>query len=210
MPVNYDDDDGEEQTNTSGVRTVIRSGWAGAEQTAASVSSEEYSERLVVGADPIVIKFLQDHPYASWARHWVERAGKKSYTCLGDSSCPLCNIGNKPRPMHAFNVVLMERGEEPVVRSYEVGSRVLGSLKTFNADERQGPLDKHYWAVSKSGQRAKTQYNHHLIKERDLDEDWSLTPLDRSVLEVLEDNMYTSDIIESAVFDQLLEISQEG
>ena len=209
MPIEYDVAVSEEAPQQE-VRKIIRSGW-GAVDTLKQEDAN-YAVRLKTGNDPVLIKFLQDAPYASWRQHWVNRTGQKSFVCregMDDRGCPLCDAGNRPRPLFAFNVLLLERGEEPALRSYEAGTRVIATLRNFNEDERQGPLSKHYWAVSRSGTGPQTQYNHLLIKERDLKEEWSVSPLSDESLEALASKVYDSDIIRVNTFDELSAIATE-
>jgi|TARA_Y100000310_G_scaffold61831_1_gene57071 hypothetical protein len=212
MPIDYDEaPEGATMTEAPPTaRKIIRSGWGAVD----SIKQEDsnYAVRLKTGPDPIIIKFLEDAPYASWRQHWVTRPGQKSFVCrdgMDSKGCPLCDSGNRPRPLFAFNVILLERGEEPAMRSYEAGTRVIATLRNFNDDERQGPLSKHYWAVSRSGTGPQTQYNHLLIKERDLKEEWSVSPLSDESLEALASKVYDSDIIRVNTFDELSAIATE-
>ena len=138
MPLSYDEETKEEKEPPA-ARTVVRSGWEGVDNV--TPVSTNYAQRLKVGADPVVVKFLESAPYASWNRHWITRSGTMSFVCIGgpddSGDCPLCNMGDRSRPMHALNVVLMSRGELPVIRSYEAGTRVIASLRNFNDSEQQ-------------------------------------------------------------------------
>jgi hypothetical protein len=210
MPIDYDVTEKPATAPTENVRKVIRSGWAAVD----SMRSDDanYAVRLKTGADPVLIKFLEDAPYASWRQHWVNRPGQKSFICrdgMDSNDCPLCDAGNRPRPLYAFNVLLMERGEEPALRSYEAGTRVIATLRNFNDDERQGPLNKHYWAVSRSGTGPQTQYNHLLVKERDLKEEWNADPLDSDALEDSLKKAYTPDILRISTHDEMMTIVNE-
>ena len=191
-------------------RKIIRSGWGAVD----SIKQEDsnYAVRLKTGPDPIIIKFLEDAPYASWRQHWVTRPGQKSFVCrdgMDSKGCPLCDSGNRPRPLFAFNVILLERGEEPAMRSYEAGTRVIATLRNFNDDERQGPLSKHYWAVSRSGTGPQTQYNHLLIKERDLKEEWHVDPLPAETLEQAAAKAYDADILRISTHAEMVSIVNE-
>ena len=210
MPIDYDVTEKPVTAPTENVRKVIRSGWAAVD----SMRSDDanYAVRLKTGADPVLIKFLEDAPYASWRQHWVNRPGQKSFICrdgMDSNGCPLCDAGNRPRPLYAFNVLLMERGEEPALRSYEAGTRVIATLRNFNDDERQGPLNKHYWAVSRSGTGPQTQYNHLLVKERDLKEEWNADPLEEAALEDNLKKAYTTDILRISTHDEMMTIVNE-
>jgi hypothetical protein len=59
-----------------------------------------------------------------------------------------------------------------------VGVRLLTQLGKLNDDPKTGPLDRQYWAVSKSGEKSKTTYSVMMVKDRDLAEDWDIDPAD--------------------------------
>jgi hypothetical protein len=193
-------------------RRVIRGGWEGVKQLKSDVSDSSYAQRLKVSEEPIIVKFLEAAPYAAYRQHWVERTGQKSFTCIGNidpNGCPLCDSGNRPSNKFAFNVVLLAPGEEPVLRSYEVGSRAIDQLKNFNDDPRQGPLPKHYWAISRSGKGATTATNHQLVKARDLEEEWGVTELSESDLNHFLKSAYTDEIVPIPTRSSLLAICAE-
>jgi hypothetical protein len=189
-------EDDEESPRPEAAARIIRRGWGAAE--AVKHADSPFAQRLRVVEDPIVIKFLEDEPYASYRQHWVERQGQKSFTCIADidpKGCPLCDAGLRPSTRFAFNVILLSSDSEPSVKSYEVGPRVIDQLKNFHNDPRQGPLSKHYWAVSRSGKGATSATNHQLVKDRDLEE-WNLEPLSDSDLKALRTKSYGPDIIQ--------------
>lgn len=187
-------EDAEDSPAPSGAR-VIRRGWGAAE--AVKHADSPFAQRLRVMDDPIVIKFLEDEPYASFRQHWVERQGQKSFTCIADidpKGCPLCDAGSRPSTRFAFNVILLSSDSEPTIKSYEVGPRVIDQLKNFHNDPRQGPLSKRYWAVSRSGKGATSATNHQLVKERDLEE-WGLDAISDAELKAFRSKAYSPDII---------------
>lgn len=185
------------QTATSASRQIKR-GWGAAEKVKNADSA--FAQRLKISEDPIIIKFLEDEPYASFRQHWVERQGQKSFTCIADldpKGCPLCDAGSRPATKFAFNVVLLEPDTDPIVKSYEIGNRVIDQLKNFHTDPRQGPLSKHYWAVSRTGKGTTSATNHQLVKERDLEDEWAgITPLSESDLRNLMRDAYSPEIIQ--------------
>lgn len=207
----YDDDITETQEDfvKPVARTIIRGGWNAVEET--KNADSPFAQRLKVTEDPIIIKFLNDEPYASWRQHWVERQGQKSFVCIADidsNGCPLCDAGSRPSVRIAFNVALLVAGEEPVLKSYEVGPRVIDQLKNFHTDPRTGPLSKNYWAVSKTGKGATTATAHQLVKERDLEE-WGLEALTDGHLKSLNGKAYTADIIAIPSRKDLLSVADE-
>lgn len=188
---------------------TIKRGWNEVEKVKSADSS--YAQRLKVGEDPIIIKFLEDEPYASFRQHWVERQGQKSFTCIGDldeRGCPLCDIGNRPSTRFSFNVALFSDGEW-VIKSYDVGPRVIDQLKNFHTDPRQGPLTKNYWAVSRTGKGTTSSTNHQMVKERDLEDEWRAEPLLESDLKILTKQSYDPDIIPIPKRKDLLAIAEE-
>jgi hypothetical protein len=95
-----------------------------------------------------------------------------------------------------------------MLKSYEVGPRVIDQLKNFHTDPRQGPLSKHFWAVSRSGKGATSATNHQLVKERDLEE-WGIDLLTESDFKVLGKQAYGPDIIQIPARKDLLKIAME-
>lgn len=177
-------------------RRVIRRGWGNVDST--KQADSPYAQRLKIEDKPVVVKFLEDEPYTSFRMHWVERQGQKSFTCISDmhpQGCPLCDAGHRPSARFAFNVALLSEDGETVIRSYEVGPRVIDSLKNFHQDPRQGPLSKHYWAISRSGKGPTSQTNHQMIRERDLEEEWNIEPLTEARLESLKSEAYDDSIV---------------
>lgn len=188
---------------------VIRRGWGAAESV--KNADSPYAQRLRVMEEPIIIKFLEDEPYASYRQHWVERSGQKSFTCIADidpKGCPLCDAGSRPSTRFAFNVVLLSSDSEPTIKSYEVGPRVIDQLKNFHNDPRQGPLSKHFWAVSRSGKGATSATNHQLVKERDLEE-WNIEPLTPEDIRSFKGKAYTPEIIQIPARKDLQQIALE-
>lgn len=221
----YDDDEDEVTTTSTKYRDsdatdtdevpasagrVIKRGWGAAEET--KTADSPFAQRLKVTTDKVVIKFLEDDPYTSFRQHWIERQGQKSFTCTSNihaKGCPLCDAGDRPSARFCFNVALLMQGEEPVIRSYEVGPRVVDSLKNFHQDPKMGPLPKNYWAVSKTGKGATSQTNHQMVKAGDLEEDWSLDPITEAQLAALKKKAYDSSIVSIPSFKTLQQIAAE-
>lgn len=207
VPASSRDDDDERPAKA---RRVIKGGWGAAERM--KEADSPFAQRLKITEDPIIIKFLEDEPYASYRQHWVERQGQKSFTCISDideAGCPLCEIGNRPATRFSFNVALLARGEEPVVKSYDCGPRVIDQLKNFHTDPIQGPLTKNYWAVSRTGKGTTSATNHQMVKARDLSDDWRVEALDDREIEALSRSCYTADIISIPKRKELLSVADE-
>lgn len=189
---------------------VIRRGWGAAEQTRSADSP--FAQRLKLGTDAILVKFLQDEPYASYRQHWLEKEGQKSYTCLDGidaKGCPLCDAGHRPSARFSFNVVLLDSGSEPLIRSYDVGPRVIDTLKGFHQDPRMGPLSKHYWAIKRTGTKSTSQTSHNMVRERDLVDEWDVDPLTPEALADLLKKAYDESIISLTPRKVMLTVAAE-
>lgn len=186
-------------------RRVVRSGWSGVDSV--KTGDSNYAVRLKLSEDTQIIRFIGDAPYASYGQHWLERSGQKSFVCIGED-CPLCKAGNRPSKRHNFNVALLTEGEDPVLRSLEIGPRVIDQLKNFHNSDRTGPLDKHYWAISRTGKGATSSTLLQMVKAADLEE-WGLTPLTSAQLAEFAETAYTEDIIQVPSKRDLVQIASE-
>jgi hypothetical protein len=196
---------------TAAPRRVIKRGWGYAEQVKNAASG--FAQTLKVTSDPQVIKFLEDDPYTSYRQHWLERNGQKSFVCIADldpKGCPLCDAGDRAAARFAFNVALIpDDGGDAVLKSYEVGTRIIDSLKIFHQDPRQGPLPKNYWAVSKTGTKGTSQTNHQMVRERDLKDEWEIDPLTDEQIALLKKSAYSASIVTIPNRKDLLALAAE-
>lgn len=196
-------------------RTAIAGGWGTATETRAQNSP--YADRLrIEGDDGVLVKFLDTAPYTSFHFHWIERQGQKSWTCidrLDNRGCPLCKAGDRPSARFAFNVALMTPDGDPVVKSFEGGVRVMETIKKFHDSQTQGPIDKHYWRISKSGKGTSTQTLLQMVKERDLIEDpdanFHIAPITDSQMVALNEAKYDASIVPVPGYDTLQKIAME-
>jgi hypothetical protein len=186
-------------------RRVVRSGWSGVDSV--KTGNSDYAVRLKLSEDTQIIRFIGDAPYASYGQHWLERSGQKSFVCIGED-CPLCKAGNRPSKRHNFNVALLTEGEEPALRSLEVGPRVIDQLKNFHNSDRTGPLDKHYWAISRTGKGATSSTLLQMVKAADLTE-WGLSALTPDQEAEFAETAYTEEIIQVPSKRDLMQIASE-
>lgn len=188
------------------VKRVVKRGWGDASRTREADSP--YAQRLKYGQAPVLIKFLEDEPFAAFHQHWIERQGQRSFICLGDD-CPLCEAGSRASAQFCFNVAELTPGEGPKIRSFQFGPRIFDQVRNFHTDARQGPLSKHYWAISKSGEKSTASTNFQMVRERDILDEWNMDPLDGDQLEELRTEAYDESIIQIPTRKQLLEIAAE-
>jgi hypothetical protein len=185
-----DDDDEDDERSK---RPALRGGWAEAEK---NKTQGDWAKEVKLQNEEQVFKFIDDEPFVSYRQHWIERPGKKSFTCLDrptdkDKICPLCSIGDdKPRSFNAFNVLRLEGDEEPTLEVLVAGVKLTEQLKAADKG-RNGPLTEHYWAISRSGKGNSTAYNLIPVKERDLEDEWDVVPLDDDEIDEWVEKAYT-------------------
>lgn len=173
----YEEEDENEAPSRS---SMVQTGWAEAKKAAAKVAAK-YANDFKFEEEVQLIKFLTSEPMI-FSQHWVERKGKRSFICPGTPQCPLCRAGNSPESKFAFSVVNLsaevdkDEDEDMQVLLMTVGVKLVTQLEKLNNDPKTGPLDRLYWAVSKSGSGGKTSYTIMSVKDRDLAEDWEINP----------------------------------
>jgi len=196
----------EDEDEAPKIGTTVQSGWDMATEALKSEKSDEYVKDFKFEEEPTLVKFLGDGPFKVYRQHWIERQGKKSFVCLEDE-CPLCDLlGDEPRNKFAFTVVsISENGPEVFMLS--APPTLFRQLKAAHEDARKGPLNKHYWALSRTGTGPKTTYIIDMVRARDLAEEWDLDPL--SVEEALDTvEPLTAEVIYVTPRADLIEIAK--
>jgi hypothetical protein len=188
LPVADDEDDDEDEepvrrpkrsSKSSGRRSQaagVRTGWAGADETAKSGVSS--IPTLTLSKDPQLLVFLEDEPFVSYRQHWIDDGqspgkGDRPYTCVG-IDCPLCGIGDRPSASFMFNVLVLSAPDYPDQKVLRVAVTAYTALKEAAISKTSGKpkLLGAYFTVSRSGTGTKSQTNFRTVKPRDLEEDW--------------------------------------
>ena len=206
-----DDGFAEDSEDASSLRSsAIQSGWEAALKSAQSPQSSGggYVNDFRFGEDSQLVKFLDSEPLAVYSQHWIERAGKRSWTCLGNDKCPLCAIGDKPSRKVAFAVANLSNPDGPVAEVLTVSPKTMQILNRYHQDRATGPLDRLYYSMSKTGSGPKTVFQILPVKARDLEEDWGLDPAETEAI-IGGFEPLTSKVISFHTAPQLEEIARE-
>ena len=209
---------GDEETPTppkmqAGSARRLRPGWSAGQETMDSTST--YAQSYRPGENIEVIKFLDDHPYASFRRHWIEGVNNegarivRAWTCglsFGDE-CPLCEVGDKPQAVSSFNIAICGDDGEVTRKSWDVGARLFNVLKSYANDTKIAPLTKGFFLVNKSGKKGSTQYNVTPVKPSALEEDYDVPVPKKEALDALD--RYDIDIVEVPPLKKLRELAAE-
>ena len=193
----------------------LRSGWSAAQETIDATSP--WAANFKPETKVQMVKFIEATPYASYRRHWIDRVGvgRRAYVCLESVSrpCPLCDVGDRPSAVSAFNIIVVGDDGEGVLKSWDCGVKVTQMLKTFSNDPKIGPLHKPslYFAVSKTEtqQRQQTQTMAVPVRARDMEEDYGVPPLSDEDIERFQGKMYTNDIVQIPRASELEEVAAE-
>lgn len=194
---------------------AIRGGWGASQETIDSTSN--YAQVFRPETKSQVIKILEEKPYAAFRRHWIDRVGigKRAYVCLVTvgKDCPLCDVGDKPGAVTAFNIAVLSDDGVPSHKAWETGVKLSKQLETFHKDPKIGPLHKRtlYFLVSKTEatQRQQVTTMANPVRERDLLEDYGVPPLTDDQIERLLEKCYKADIVTLTPRHELEEIAAE-
>ncbi len=205
-------------TSSGKQKPNVRSGWTGSEQVIDSTSS--FAQAFKLDETAQIIAFLEEKPYAGYARHWIERAntdskGKKGktnrpYTCLtsvGMGECPVCDVGDKPQAVSSFNVALIGDDGVPTLKSWDAGAKLFRLFKQYHNDPKVGPLTKGFYLVSRSGTGGSTNYQVNPVRRTSLMEDYNVEPPTQDELDAL--GRYDVEVVSIPTRKEMNEIAAE-
>jgi len=194
--------------------STTRSGWKAFSERRQESTGGDFVTKFKIPDEETIIKFLDSEPFDVYEEHWVDEApGKrKSFPCLAEESdgCPLCDVGERARVYALFNIVDLGDPDNPVSRPWRVSQTVTDTLERLADDKKSSPLNREdlYFSVYKTGGGKKGPVVTHIspVKERDLDEDWDISPLDTADIEEFE--IYTeSDVYSMPSWQSLKDIA---
>lgn len=200
------DDIDERPQQATASSTSVLSGWDAADTF--TTSSDFPTEVKFEEGKHLVFKFLDENgPFAIYKQHFLKQktSGKRSYVCIG-ADCPLCvKLQDRPENKRAFTVVTLN-SETGIQRQMLIsGARLYQALHAAHYSP-QGPLTKGYWAIVRLGKGPQTSYTVTPIKERDLEEDWSLDA-EKASAAVASAEVYTRNLIKEHSLEELDEIA---
>lgn len=186
--------------------TAISSGWDAAEKL--TVPSGDYPIDFKHTEDFQIIKVLDaDGPFASYKLHFLQQktSGKRSYVCL-QTNCPLCDIlKHRPEVKRAFTIANLSTN--PIERQLLIATPRLYKTMHSAHFSPQGPLNKNFWAISRTGVKQTTVYHFNAVKGRDLEEDWGINEAAANAA-IAEMECYDPSIIRETPYQELLEIAE--
>ena len=188
--------------------SAVQSGWEAADKLSVVNGGDYPVEFRFNEGEFSVIKFLDsDGPFASYKQHFLQQktVGKRSYVSLGQND-PLCTkLGSKPEDKRAFTIANLSVPGGPQRQMLIASPRLYKTLHAAHFSP-QGPLNKNYWAISRTGKMQQTVYHLNAIKSRDLQEDWGI---DQAVAEttIAQIKCFTRDDIKTHSWAELEEVA---
>ncbi len=185
----------------------IGSGWSIDKRRDVSSGDRMPQFKVPEDGEEILLAFLQDKPFAPFYQHWV-KAKRRGYVCLG-KGCPMCAVGDKPKPQDWFNVI--EMGEEPVLKVWFCSADPAAKIKARADNKRTTPINREglYWAASKKkGANSINEYSLDPVKEDELS-DWGVSALTEAQKKEFLSKAYTSDRVKISTKPELQEVVDE-
>jgi hypothetical protein len=151
-------------------------GWGayGKVKEAAKKSSFNSEDQLKIeDEEPHLIKFVEDSPFESYYQHWVQRGkGKKrSWTCPGEDTCPLCSLGHPVRCLTLFNVIEID-GDKHSNKFWVCGKNAGDQVEEMALSKRYSPIndDDLYFEVKRKEAEFGFKYTLNPLRESELDD----------------------------------------
>lgn len=219
------------RTNTTGRSTdrelpTTGRGFGAWKKAAQQSGGSDFNDFTVEEGKKLVVAFLEDGPFAVVWVHWVPTTNDQGRSYNTPRNCPaskddaaecaLCDRGIESKPVAWFNVADLE--DPSKVYLWKAGKDAAGrveklfdELQAVPAD-RGGPLELNapgvYAEVSKEKQKnGRFAYAVKRVKERDLDEDYALAPLQPDEVTALLGKLYDESAVRYSSGTDLKELA---
>jgi len=188
---------------------AVLSGWDNADSI--TTPSASFPMEFKHSDKPQLIKMLDANgPFAIYKMHFLtNKPGKKSYVCLKPTGqdCPLCTLLNhKPEDKRSFTIVNFSADGGPQRQILTATPPLYRTLLNANSS-KHGPLNKDFWELSRTGERASTTYHLMPVKARDLDDEYGTSQKDAEAL-IADTVVYTPEVIRETPYAELQEIAE--
>jgi hypothetical protein len=188
---------------TKDVEPSVKPGWSSDVRPRSTGNTQVDRFAVPDDGEEILIKFLDETPFAPIFQHWVLADGgkRRAFTCAGTNSdgesiCPMCKRGDRPKSSDWFNVV--ELGDEPKLKVWYASADPAGAIKEKSQGKRTSPINKDglYFAISKK--KASTGFNTFTVErveEDELETDWGVKPLSADQLKKFNSQKYDGSLV---------------
>lgn len=189
----------EKKESGGGKPGVGTGGWASYKQKQAERSTR-YPTLEVPEDTQVALRFAEPEPFAFYYRHWPK--GGRADVCIADADndveCPLCGVGDKPKPVVMYNVVdaaknllvVWEMTSEPT-------RKVQKHYDQLVARDRSLADPSLYFIVTKAKKNnGFFEYEVQRVRADDLNEEAGIDPLtDAEFEDAIKKGMFTDEIV---------------
>jgi hypothetical protein len=198
---------------TKEVEPSIPRGWASAQRPRSTFNGPRITKEnrfdLAADGEEVLIKFLDDIPFAGIYQHWVmTQGGRRAYTCAGFDDCPMCARGDKAKSADYFNLVVL--GDTPELKVW-IMSPDPAKVAEEKAKSKKGPLNRDgmYMAVSKvKGSYSIPAVSMDWVREDELEADWGVKPLTDEQLNQFNSKVFDSSVVRVHTIAELQEAAR--
>lgn len=174
-------------------------GWAGYKKQQAERSTR-YPTLEVDDKGQTAVKFAEPEPFAFYYRHWPK--GGRADVCIADPDndveCPLCGVGDKPKPVVMYNVidvgknllVVWEMTSDPTRKVQKHYDQLLARDRALDDDDL-------YFIVTKTKKDNNFfEYEVQRVRAADLQEEAGIDPLSpEEIADAVKKGLFTDEIV---------------
>lgn len=188
-----------QRSNTGGRAGVGTGGWAAYKKKEAERSTR-YPTLEVPEDTQVALKFAEPEPFAFYYRHWPK--GGRADVCIADAEndveCPLCGVGDKPKPVVLYNVIDVAKSLLVVWEmTSEPTRKVQKHYDQLAARDRALDSDDLYFIVTKAKKNnGFFEYDVARVRAADLQEEAGIDPLSPEEIEdATKKGLFTDEIV---------------
>lgn len=191
---------GREKRSTAGPKAGVGTGGWAAYKKKEAERSTRYPTLDVSDESQTVIRFAEPEPFAFYYRHWPK--GGRADVCIADADndveCPLCGVGDKPKPVVLYNVIevgkatlcVWEMTSEPTRKVQKHYDQLASRDKALDDEE-------FYFIITKAKKtNGFFEYEVQRVRAADLNEEAGVEPLGPDEIEeALKKGLFTDEIV---------------
>lgn len=191
---------------------VASKGFKGFQQTKAATSS--YADDFKLSEEEVLVKFLDDEPFATYGEHGLYKElndGQRVWVCLApDETCAICDTGHNARAVALWNVVVIPEEGKPELKVLKAGP-LLEKVIEKKAALKSGPMGREYYSLSQTPGKndGPPVYAVEVIRERELEEEWSFKPFTDAALDDWLDKSYDESFVKFPSEKQVKDIARK-
>lgn len=203
---------GREKKERTGPKAGVGTGGWAAYKKQQAERTNRFATLEVSDESQTVIKFAEAEPFAFYYRHWPR--GGRADVCIADAdndvTCPLCDRGDRPKPVVMYNVVdvgksllcVWEMSSEPTRKVQKHYDQLAARDKTLADDE-------FYFIVTKAKKsNGFFEYDIQRVRASDLEDEAGATPLTaEEFADATKRGLYTDEIVYVRDRDALQEVA---